>query len=46
MGIEERGHDYFLQCTDARPDSEFELLVDHDKLSTEKVPYPEPATVS
>jgi deoxyhypusine synthase len=21
MGIEERGHDYFLQCTDARPDS-------------------------
>ena len=21
MGIEERGHDYFLQCTDARPDT-------------------------
>ena len=21
MGIEGRGHDYFLQCTDARPDS-------------------------
>lgn len=21
MGIKERGHDYFLQCTDARPDS-------------------------
>jgi len=27
--------------TDARPDGEFELLVDHDKLSTEAVPYPE-----
>ena len=21
MGIAERGHDYFLQCTDARPDT-------------------------
>jgi len=21
MGIEEKGHDYFLQCTDARPDT-------------------------
>ena len=21
MGIQERGHDYFLQCTDARPDT-------------------------
>jgi hypothetical protein len=27
--------------TDACPDSEFELLVDHDKLSEEEVPYPE-----
>ena len=21
MGIDEKGHDYFLQCTDARPDT-------------------------
>jgi deoxyhypusine synthase len=21
MGVEEKGHDYFLQCTDARPDT-------------------------
>ena len=32
---------WFMGGTDARPDSKFELLVDHDKLSTDKVPYPE-----
>jgi len=32
---------WFMGGTDARPDGEFELLVDHDKLSTEAVPYPE-----
>ncbi|HEX5257315.1 MAG TPA: SRPBCC domain-containing protein [Sphingomicrobium sp.] len=32
---------WFMGGTDARPDSEFELLVDHDKLSTDDVPYPE-----
>ena len=32
---------WFMGGTDARPGSEFELLVDHDKLSTDGVPYPE-----
>lgn len=32
---------WFMGGTDARADSEFELLVDHDKLSEDKVPYPE-----
>jgi uncharacterized protein YndB with AHSA1/START domain len=32
---------WFMGGTDAKPDSEFDLLVDHDKLSTDKVPYPE-----
>ena len=32
---------WFMGGTDARPDSEFELLVDHDKLSAETVPYPD-----
>jgi uncharacterized protein YndB with AHSA1/START domain len=32
---------WFMGGTDARPDSEFELLVDHDKLSSEQVPYPD-----
>ena len=32
---------WFMGGTDAKPDSEFELLVDHDKLSTDDVPYPE-----
>jgi uncharacterized protein YndB with AHSA1/START domain len=32
---------WFMGGTDARAGSEFELLVDHDKLSTDKVPYPE-----
>jgi uncharacterized protein YndB with AHSA1/START domain len=32
---------WFMAGTDARPDSEFELVVDHDKLSTDDVPYPE-----
>ena len=27
--------------TDANSDSEFDLVVDHDRLSSEKVPYPE-----
>jgi len=31
---------WFMGGTDARPDGEFELLVDHDKLSTDDVPYP------
>ena len=32
---------WFMGGTDARPDSEFELLNDHDNLSDEDVPYPE-----
>lgn len=32
---------WFMGGTDARPYSEFELLVDHDNLSDEEVPYPE-----
>ena len=32
---------WFMGGTDARPDSEFELLVDHDNLSEDDVPYPE-----
>jgi uncharacterized protein YndB with AHSA1/START domain len=32
---------WFMGGTDAKPDSEFELLVDHDNLSEEEVPYPE-----
>ena len=32
---------WFMGGTDARPDSEFELLVDHDRLSEDDVPYPE-----
>ena len=33
--------EWFMGGTDARPDSEFELLNDHDNLSDEDVPYPE-----
>lgn len=32
---------WFMGGTDATGVGDFELLVDHDKLSTEKVPYPE-----
>jgi uncharacterized protein YndB with AHSA1/START domain len=32
---------WFMGGTDARADSEFELLVDHDKLSQDDVPYPD-----
>jgi uncharacterized protein YndB with AHSA1/START domain len=32
---------WFMGGTDAKPDSEFDLVVDHDKLSDEAVPYPE-----
>ena len=32
---------WFMGGTDARPDSEFELLNDHDNLSDDAVPYPE-----
>lgn len=32
---------WFMGGTDARPDGEFELVVDHDKLSADDVPYPE-----
>lgn len=32
---------WFMGGTDARSDGEFELLVDHDRLSDEEVPYPE-----
>lgn len=32
---------WFMGGTDARPGSEFELLVDHDKLSEDDVPSPE-----
>jgi uncharacterized protein YndB with AHSA1/START domain len=33
--------EWFMGGTDARPDSEFELVVDHDNLSDEPAPYPE-----
>jgi uncharacterized protein YndB with AHSA1/START domain len=33
--------EWLMGGTDARPDSEFELLNDHDNLSAEDVPYPE-----
>ena len=32
---------WLMGGTDARPDSEFDLLVDHDNLSDDDVPYPE-----
>lgn len=32
---------WFMGGSDARPDSEFELLNDHDALSDDDVPYPE-----
>lgn len=32
---------WFMGGTDARPDAEFELIVDHDNLSEDDVPYPE-----
>jgi uncharacterized protein YndB with AHSA1/START domain len=32
---------WFMGGTDAAPGGEFDLLVDHDKLSDEEVPYPE-----
>ena len=32
---------WFMGGTDARPAGEFELVVDHDKLSDDDVPYPE-----
>ena len=32
---------WFMGGSDARPDSAFNLLVDHDKLSEDEVPYPE-----
>ena len=32
---------WFMGGSDAKPDSEFDLVVDHDKLSDEVVPYPE-----
>lgn len=33
--------EWFMGGTDARAGGEFELLVDHDNLSTDDVPYPE-----
>ena len=32
---------WFMGGTDARPNGEFELMVDHDNLSDEAAPYPE-----
>jgi uncharacterized protein YndB with AHSA1/START domain len=32
---------WFMGGTDARPNAEFELVVDHDRLSGDEVPYPE-----
>jgi uncharacterized protein YndB with AHSA1/START domain len=32
---------WFMGGTDAKPDSEFELINDHDNLSEDDVPYPE-----
>jgi len=32
---------WFMGGTDAKADGEFELIVDHDKLSAEDVPYPD-----
>lgn len=31
---------WFMGGSDAKPGSEFDLVVDHDKLSTDSVPYP------
>jgi uncharacterized protein YndB with AHSA1/START domain len=33
--------EWFMGGTDAEPNGEFELIVDHDNLSTDDVPYPE-----
>lgn len=33
--------EWFMGGTDARPDGEFELVVDHDNLSADDVPYPD-----
>jgi uncharacterized protein YndB with AHSA1/START domain len=33
--------EWFMGGSDARPDGEFELVVDHDNLSDEPAPYPE-----
>jgi uncharacterized protein YndB with AHSA1/START domain len=33
--------EWFMGGTDAKADGEFELLVDHDNLSDDEVPYPE-----
>jgi uncharacterized protein YndB with AHSA1/START domain len=33
--------EWFMGGTDAKADGEFELIVDHDNLSTDDVPYPE-----
>jgi uncharacterized protein YndB with AHSA1/START domain len=33
--------EWFMGGTDARPDGEFELVVDHDNLSEDDVPYPD-----
>ena len=32
---------WFMGGSDARPDGEFDLMVDHDNLSDDEVPYPE-----
>jgi uncharacterized protein YndB with AHSA1/START domain len=32
---------WFMGGADARPDGEFDLIVDHDNLSSDDVPYPE-----
>jgi uncharacterized protein YndB with AHSA1/START domain len=41
LTVAELRQQWFMGGTDARPDSEFELLNDHDNLSDEKVPYPD-----
>ena len=41
LTIAEFRRDWFMGGTDAKADSDFELIVDHDNLSDENVPYPE-----
>jgi uncharacterized protein YndB with AHSA1/START domain len=41
LTIAEFRSQWFMGGTDAVPEGEFDLVVDHDRLSTDEVPYPE-----
>lgn len=41
LTIAELRSQWFMGGSDAEPDGEFDLVVDHDRLSTDQVPYPE-----